>query len=53
MSRDVRDVSATTIDTDTSGNSTIIWNCGYVRTGGGALPSTFTTESGSYKEISG
>ncbi len=53
MSQNVRDVSATTIDTDTSGNSTIIWNCNYVKTGGGALPSTFTIETGTYKEISG
>ena len=53
MSQNVRDTSATSIDTDTSGNSTIIWNCGYARTGGGQLPQTFTIESGTYKEISG
>jgi len=53
MSQNVRDVSATTIDTDTSGNSTIIWNCSYVRTGGGQLPPTFSIETGTYKEISG
>lgn len=53
MSQNMRDVSATTIDTTTSGNSTIIWDCGYVRTGGGQLPSTFTIEPGTYKEISG
>ena len=53
LSQNVRDASATTIDTDTSGNSTIIWNCSYVRTGGGQLPQTFTIEAGTYKEISG
>jgi len=53
MSQNVRDTSATSIDTDTSGNSTIIWNCGYARTGGGQLPQTFTIESGTYREISG
>jgi len=53
LSQNVRDISATTIDTDTSGNSTIIWNCSYVRTGGGQLPQTFTIEAGTYKEISG
>jgi hypothetical protein len=53
MSQNVRDVSATTIDTQDSGNSTIIWNCSYVRTGGGYLPPTFTIEAGTYKEISG
>jgi hypothetical protein len=53
MSQNVRDVSATTIDADTGGNSTIIWNCSYVRTGGGQLPQTFAIEAGTYKEISG
>lgn len=53
MSQNVRDVSATTIDTDTSGNSTIIWNCNYVKTGGGQIPPTFTISPGMYKEISG
>ena len=53
MSQNIRDTSATSIDTDTSGNSTIIWNCGYAKTGGGQLPQTFTIESGTYKEISG
>jgi len=53
MSQNVRDVSATTIDTDTGGNSTIIWNCNYVKTGGGQLPPTFTIQPGTYKEIAG
>jgi hypothetical protein len=53
MSQNVRDVSATSIDTDTGGNSTIIWNCRYVRSAGGMLPPTFIIEKGSYKEISG
>ena len=53
MSQNIRDTSATSIDTDTSGNSTIIWNCGYAKTGGGQLPQTFTIESGTYREISG
>jgi len=53
MSQNIRDTSATSIDTDTSGNSTIVWNCGYAKTGGGQLPQTFTIESGTYKEISG
>ncbi len=53
MSQNVRDTSATSIDTDTGGNSTIIWNCAAVKTGGGQLPPTFTVKPGSYKEISG
>jgi len=53
MSQNVRDVSATTIDTEDTGNSTIIWNCHDVTTAGGQLPPTFTIEAGSYKEIPG
>ena len=53
MSQNIRDTSATSIDTDTGGNSTIIWNCNYAKTGGGQLPQTFTIETGTYKEISG
>lgn len=53
MSQNVRDISATTVDTTASGNSTILWNCANVRNGGGYLPPTFTIETGTYKEISG
>jgi len=53
LSQNIRDTSATSIDTDTSGNSTIIWNCAYAKTGGGQLPQTFTIKSGTYKEVSG
>jgi hypothetical protein len=53
MSQNVRDVSATSIDTTAGGNSTIVWNCNYAKTGGGQLPQTFTIESGTYKEVSG
>jgi hypothetical protein len=53
MSQNVRDTSSTSIDTQDSGNSTIVWNCHDVKTAGGQLPPTFTIEAGSYKEISG
>jgi hypothetical protein len=53
VSQNIRDTSATSIDTDTGGNSTIIWNCDYVKSGGGYLPPTFTIEPGTYKEVSG
>jgi hypothetical protein len=53
MSQNVLDASATSIDTDTGGNSTIIWNCRYVRTAGDTVPPTFIIEKGSYKEIPG
>ena len=42
LSQNIRDTSATSIDTDTGGNSTIIWNCDYAKNGGGYLPPTFT-----------
>ena len=53
LSQNIRDTSATSIDTDTGGNSTIIWNCDYAKRGGGYLPPTFTIEPGTYKEVSG
>jgi len=53
ITQNVRDVSATTIDADAGGNSTVLWNCNYAKTGGGQLPQTFTIETGTYKEISG
>ncbi len=53
LSQNIRDTSATSIDTDTGGNSTIIWNCEYAKKGGGYLPPTFTIEPGTYKEVSG
>ena len=53
LSQNIRDTSATSIDTDTGGNSTIIWNCDYAKKGGGYLPPTFTIEQGTYKEVSG
>ena len=53
LSQNIRDTSATSIDTDTGGNSTIIWNCDYAKKGGGYLPPTFTIEPGTYKEVSG
>jgi Tfp pilus assembly protein PilX len=53
LSQNVRDTSATSIDSNTGGNSTIIWNCDYAKSGGGYLPPTFTIEPGTYKEVSG
>ena len=53
ISQNIRDTSATSIDTNAIGNSTIIWNCDYAKRGGGYLPPTFTIEPGTYKEVSG
>ncbi|HJR01352.1 MAG TPA: hypothetical protein VKA83_06975 [Methylomirabilota bacterium] len=53
MSQNIRDVSSTTIDTNTGGNSSIIYNCGYASNPGGQMPQGFTVQPGSYKEVAG
>ncbi len=53
MSQNIRDASSTTIDTNTGGNSSIIYNCGYASNPGGQMPQGFTVQPGSYKEVSG
>jgi hypothetical protein len=53
ISQNVRDTSATTIDTNTGGNAAIYYNCNYAKTGGGQVPNTWTIESGTYREVSG
>ena len=53
LSRNIRDTSATSIDTNTGGNAAIIYNCNYAKTGGGQTNPGFLPEKGTYKEISG
>jgi hypothetical protein len=53
FSQNVRDASATTIDTNTGGNAQINYNCGYAKNPGGQMPQGFTVEPGTYKEVSG
>jgi hypothetical protein len=53
ISQNIRDVDSTTIDTNTGGNSSIIYNCGYASNPGGQMPQGFTVQPGSYKEVSG
>ena len=53
LTQNIRDISSTTIDTNTNGNAAIYYNCGYARTGGGQVPQTWTIKSGTYKEVSG
>jgi len=53
LSRNIRDTSATSIDTNTGGNAAIIYNCNYAKTGGGTSNPGFLPEKGTYKEISG
>src|SRR6266849_1472290 len=53
MSQNIRDISSTTIDTNTGGNSSIVYNCGYATNPGGQMPQGFTVQPGTYKEVSG
>jgi hypothetical protein len=53
ISQNIRDYSSTTIDTNTGGNSSIIYNCGYASNPGGNMPQGFTVQPGSYKEVAG
>ena len=55
ISQNIRDTSSTSIDSDTGGNSTIIYNCAYAKYGGNQvpIPQSFTTKAGTYKEAPG
>ena len=53
MSQNIRDISSTTIDTNTGGNSSIVYNCGYASNPGGQMSQGFTVQPGTYKEVSG
>lgn len=52
LSRNIQDASSTTIDTNTGGNASILYDCAKARTGGGFVPQTYAVKAGSYKEIS-
>jgi hypothetical protein len=53
FTQNIRDTSSTTIDTNTGGNASVIYNCRYVRNPGGLMPQGFTIQPGSYREVSG
>jgi hypothetical protein len=53
FSQNVRDISSTTIDTNTGGNAQINYNCNYASNPGGQLPQGFSIAPGTYKEIAG
>lgn len=53
ITQNVRDINATTIDTNVGGNAAIYYNCNYAKTGGGQVPQSWTIKAGSYKEVSG
>ena len=52
LSRNIQDTSYTTIDTNTGGNASILYDCAKARNGGGMVPQTYTAKSGTYKEVS-
>ncbi len=52
LSRNIQDTSSTTIDTNTGGNASILYDCAKARSGGGMVPQTYTAKSGTYKEVS-
>jgi hypothetical protein len=51
ISRNVRDTSSTSIDSDLLGNTNIAYNCIDAKTGGGTIPYTWTIKSGTYREL--
>lgn len=53
FSQNVRDISSTTIDTNTGGNAQVNYNCNYASNPGGQLPQGFSIAPGTYKEIAG
>ncbi|HKZ08767.1 MAG TPA: hypothetical protein VJU81_25080 [Methylomirabilota bacterium] len=52
LSRNIKDTSSTTIDTNTGGNASILYDCAKARDGGGFVPRTFSVKAGTYREIS-
>lgn len=52
LSRNIKDTSSTTIDTNTGGNASILYDCAKARDGGGFVPRTYSVKAGTYREIS-
>ena len=50
MSRNIRDLSSTSIDSDLLGNAAITYNCAYARGGDGALVNRWSVQKGTYRE---
>jgi hypothetical protein len=53
ISLNVVDTISTTVDSSTSGNASITYNCDAVKTGGGTVPQGFFVKPGSWREVSG
>ena len=52
LSRNIQDSSSTTIDTNTGGNASIVYDCAKAREGGGFVPVSYSVKAGTYKELS-
>src|SRR5262245_49223341 len=53
VSRNIRDQSSTSIDSDLLGNAAIVYNCQAAKTGGGSIAAKWNLKGGTYKEVSG
>jgi hypothetical protein len=53
VSRNIRDTSSTSIDSDLLGNATIVYDCNKAKTGGGSIAAKWLIKGGTYKEVSG
>jgi hypothetical protein len=53
VTQNIRFTSSTTIDTSSSGNSDIAYNCNDARTGGGFVPQSWRVLAGTWKELEG
>jgi hypothetical protein len=51
ISRNIRDVASTSVDSDLLGAARITYSCGDARTGGDTLPDKWVATSGSYREL--
>ena len=52
VSQNVRDTVATTVDANTGGNASIVYNCAAARTGGGQIPQGWFVKPGTYRDVS-
>jgi hypothetical protein len=51
ISRNIRDLSSTSIDSDLLGNALVNYNCGFARAGGGQVPDSWTITRDTYREL--
>ena len=53
VSRNIRDSSSTSIDSEANGNAKIFYNCQDAKTGGGSGVPSWVLKGGTYKELAG